>query len=191
MEEEVFDWVIDLRGRNIRVSRRMIIEKSKSVMAANDPLSTFKASKGWLQVFMKRNKLSLRRKTTVCQKTPQDLIPKLISYIMYLRRLQIAHKFSTANMFAMDETACWMDMPPDTTVDVRRARCVPLKTTGHEKDHFTVTLSAHADGKKLKPYIVFKGKGTHLMKELSKITGVVIRFSANGWMNDQLTTDYL
>ncbi len=191
MEEELFDWVMDLRGRNARVSRKMIIEKAKNVMAATDPLANFKASKGWLQLFMRRKNLSLRRKTTVCQKTPEDLIPKLISYITHLRRLRIAHKFTLANMFAMDETACWMDIPSDTTVDVGGARCVPLKTTGHEKDHFTVILSARANGKKCKPYIVFKGKGTRLIKELSKIPGVIVRFSANGWMNDQLTKDYL
>lgn len=54
--------------------------------------------------------------------------------------------FDTANIFAMDETACWMDMPSDTTIDVRGANCIPLKTTGHEKDHFTVILSACANG---------------------------------------------
>lgn len=191
MEEELFDWVIDLRGRNVRVSRRMIIEKAKDLIAATDPLADFKASKGWLQLFMRRKNLSLRKKTTVCQKTPEDLIPKLISYITHLKRLRLAHKFTPANIFAMDETACWMDMPSNTTIDVCGAKCVPLKTTGHEKDHFTVILSARANGKKCKPYIVFKGKGTRLVKKLSRIQGVVVRFSADGWMNDQLTMDYL
>ena len=36
-------------------------------------------------------------------------------------------------MFAMDETACWMDMPSDSTIDILGARSVPLKMTGHEK----------------------------------------------------------
>ena len=91
----------------------------------------------------------------------------------------------------MDKTPCWMDMPSDTTIDVTGSRCVPLKTTGHEKDHFTIVLSAHTDGTKLKPYVVFKGKGTRLMKDLNKIQGIAGRFSVNGWMNDKLTIDYL
>ena len=82
-------------------------------------------------------------------------------------------------------------MPSDTTVDSTGARSVPIKTTGHEKDHFTVILTARADGVKLKPYVVFKGKGTCLIKNLQSIQGIVVRFSANGWMNDSLTTDYL
>ena len=71
------------------------------------------------------------------------------------------------------------------------ARSIPIKTTGHEKDHFAVILTARADGTKLKPYVVFKGKGTRLMKNLQNVPGVIVRFSKNGWMNDELTIDYL
>ena len=84
-----------------------------------------------------------------------------------------------------------MDMPSETTIDVTGARCVPLKTTSHEKDHFTVILSACADGTKLKPHVVFKRKGTRLIEDMEKMPGIVIRFSSNGWMNDELTIDYL
>ena len=32
MEEELFDWILDLRSRNIRVSRKIIIENAKNFM---------------------------------------------------------------------------------------------------------------------------------------------------------------
>ena len=67
-----------------------------------------------LVVSMKRISLSLRKKATVCQRTPLEVVPKPVSYCMYIRKLQIAHKFSSDNVFAMDETACYMDMPSDT-----------------------------------------------------------------------------
>ena len=65
------------------------------------------------------------------------------------------------------------------------------ENTGNEKNHFTVVLSAKADGTKLKPFIVFKGKGIRLNRELEKIPGVIVRFSGNGWMNDSVTVNYL
>ena len=114
-----------------------------------------------------------------------------MQFVIRLRKLQIDQNFSEDSIFAMDETACWMDMPADTTVDLSGARSISLKTTGHEKDHYTVILKAKADGTKLKPYVVFKGKGTRLLKELSTIPGIIVRFSPNGWMNDSLTIDYL
>ncbi len=70
----------------------------------------------------------------------------------------MSNKYQKESIFAMDETECWFDMPSDMTIAPTGSRSVPL--TGHEKDHFTVILTARADGKKLKPFIVFKGKGT-------------------------------
>jgi len=46
-----------------------------------------------------------------------------------------------------------------------------------------------ADGRKLKPYVVFKGK--RQIPELQKVPGVVVALSSNGWMNEDLTKDWL
>ena len=112
-----------------------------------------------------------------------------MDFIVRLRKLQISQGFTNDAIFAIDETACWMDMPADTTVEVRGSRSVSVKTTGHEKNHFTVVLTAKADGTKLKPFLVFKGKGTRLMKDLSTIPGVV-RFSSNGCVVCSLTSTW-
>ena len=65
----------------------------------------------------------------------------------------------------MDETACWMDMPSETTVTHIGVCSVPLKTTGHEK--FILQLYSQPRPMvltmvliKLKPFVVFKSKGT-------------------------------
>lgn len=42
-----------------------------------------------------------------------------------------------------------------------------------------------ADGRKLKPYIVFKGK--RQIPELQKVPVVVVALSSNGWMNEDVT----
>ncbi len=141
--------------------------------------------------FFEKKKSKFDKRTTVSQKTLEDVIPKLTSFVMHLRKLQIAHKFVYTNIYAMDETVCWLDMPSDMTIDFCGTKSVPLKTTGHEKDHFTVTLTAWADGTKCKPYIVFKSTGTRLIKELEKIAVVIVQLSVIGWMNDKLTIDYL
>ena len=57
----------------------------------------------------------------------------------------------------MDETLLWLDIPGDTTITRSSVRSVPIRTTGHEKGQFTVSLAAMADGQKLKPFVVFKG----------------------------------
>ena len=186
MKKILFHWIIDLCRCNLCVSRAMIIRQAKHLSSHE----SFKGSIGSLNGFLKRKCLSLRRKTTVSQ-TPDACIRKLVDFIVHLRKLQISQGFTNDAIFVMDETACWMNMPADTTVEVRGARLVSVKTTGHEKNCFTVILTAKADGTKLKPFLVFKGKGTRLMNDLSTIPGVVVRFNSNGWMNDSLTIEYL
>ena len=58
----------------------------------------------------------------------------------------------------MDETPLWLDMPGETTVTHSGDRSVSVRSTGHDKNRFTVILAAMADGRRLK-------------KELSKRTG--------------------
>ena len=82
-------------------------------------------------------------------------------------------------------------MSSNTRVALSSSCSVPLKSTGHEKDHFTVILTAKSDGTKLKPFVIFTGKGTHLIRDLQHIPGRVVRFSSNKWMNNALTVDYL
>ena len=119
---------------------------------------SFQASTRWLNRLMTRKGLSLRKKTTVCQPPPSACIEKLVDFIMHVRRLRIRHKFTNESIYAMDETACWMDMPSDTTAHFTGAQSVSLRTSGHEKDHYTVVLTAKAAGSKLKRLSCLKGK---------------------------------
>ena len=47
---------------------------------------TFTASRGWLETFMVRNGRSLGSRTTVDQHDPVQLIDRLISYDLHVRR---------------------------------------------------------------------------------------------------------
>ena len=53
-----------------------------------------------------------------------------------------------------------------------------------------MVLAAKADWTKLKPFVVFKG-GVREVKVMQNISGVVVASSKNGWMNDDVTADWL
>ena len=76
-------------------------------------------------------------------------------------------------------------MPGETTVDFVGNKSIPLKSIGHEK----MRVTAKANGTKLPPFIVFKGKRYN--KELDKISGIVCAFSENSWINENLTHTWL
>ena len=80
MEETLLNWILEMRDQNLRVSRRTVQVQAKAFASEEG----FKASRGWLEKFLKRNGLSLRCKTTVCQSAPSDGIPKLVSFVTHL-----------------------------------------------------------------------------------------------------------
>ena len=102
--EALFSWIMELHSRNLCMSQRMIRVQARTMSS----IPNFTASRGWLERIIKRYFLSLHRKTTVCQRAPADCIPKLVSFVTHPRWMQKQHKYTLENMFATDETACWM-----------------------------------------------------------------------------------
>lgn len=83
-------------SRGVRVSSKLIMKKAQVTfndMNQNNVSDIdFKASRGWLSKFKKRNGLSLRRKTFVAQQDPERMIAKVVSYLIQVRWLQKKHK---------------------------------------------------------------------------------------------------
>lgn len=145
LDEIILEWIHGQRANGLRVSHKLIMVKAKHLYEQRCPegeQDLFKATEGWLQKFMLRNGLSLRRKTTTAQQDPHQVIDKLISYILHVCRLLQQRNYHPPCIMPMDETPVWDDMVTDTTVDKVGATSVNLKTTGHEKVMVTVYLSA-------------------------------------------------
>ena len=142
IEERASEWIFDRRGKGLRVSRKMIMLKAKSLQdekcQRDEGNKILSYSRGWLEKFMNRNGLSLRRRTTEAHKTPDQLVDKLCAYNLKIRRLRTRFNYDLRNIIAMDETAIWNDMISETTVEKRGAHTVHLKTTGREKSKVTV-----------------------------------------------------
>lgn len=67
---------------------------------------------------------------------------------------------------------------------------MPVKTAALIKEGtYTVVLVGMADGKRLKPFVVFKGMRPKT--ELDEEPGVVVADSSNDWMNKTLTKDWI
>ena len=107
-------------------------------------------------------KVFLKRVTTLPSqdpgtKTPEQIIDKVISNVLYVCLLKKRNNYDKDCIIAMDETAVWHEMIPNTTVTDEGAKSVVLKTAGHEKSKVVVTLATKANDDKLNPYIAFPG----------------------------------
>lgn len=120
------------------------------------------------------------------------IISKLVAYVLRIRRLRLQHNYSFDSIYAMDETPVWSDMVSSSTVEKTGSKGVTKKSTGHEKRRVTACLTAQASGKKMKPFIVFKGAKREVEKLNKEFRGkCIVVSSANGWMNYELTSQWI
>lgn len=194
LDQQLQQEILERRERRLAVSCKWVIaralELSNELLNNDGNHSEFKASRGWLQKFFQRHNFTIRRRTTVSQKLPADLLPKLSDFVIFVRKLQIKHSYDSNSIYACDETAVWLDMLPDTSVDLVGVKEVPIKTTGHQKTRITVMLCAKASGVKCKPFVLIKRIRPLLALEKS-FPQLNFAYNSSGWMDNETTKKFV
>ena len=176
-EQQLKEWVLSLRQSGFIVTRGAIRVKAKEII--QDPV--FKASANWCTRFMRRNNLTIRQRTKISQKLPEELEEKIESFQRFIIQKRMDYDYPLSLIGNMDETPVFFDLPSNRTVDEVGAKTVNVRTTGHEKTHFTTVLACMADGTKLPPMVIFKRK---TMPKESFPPGVVVHVHEKGWMDE-------
>ncbi|KAG0432516.1 hypothetical protein HPB47_020777 [Ixodes persulcatus] len=159
IEEAVKKWVQEQQDKSLSVSYEDIEGKARAVANEIDiDRSDFKISKKWVANFMKRPDLSLRKRTTICQRLPDACREKLSSFHRYVADWRTKNEFMLGQIGNADQTPVCLDMPSSRIVMEEGARQVHLLTTGNEDNRFTTMLCCTADGHKLPPFLIFKCK---------------------------------
>lgn len=100
LDQTLLDWFSEQGSQGIAVSRLILRLKAKEL--SSDP--DFKASLGWYQRWKKCHSISLRTKTTLAQRLPQDLAEKIIQFHRFVIALRQRYGHSLSRLFNMDET---------------------------------------------------------------------------------------
>lgn len=194
-EEEVklYEWIKTAREDALTVTYSSIRIKMGEIMnrsfkqtkneAKKFAINNFKFLSHWLRRFLKRHNLALRHKTKIAQKLPKDLEDQLLSFQRFVIRLRQKNEYPLNMIANMDETPVWFDMAGSLTVDSKGTKTVHVRTTSNDKNRFTVVLTCLADGTKLPPVIIFKGK-VWSPKTSPPPSGVVVWFQDKGWMDE-------
>ena len=121
LDESVLEWIHEIHSTGLRVSRKLIMKKAivihDDMVTEGESNEDFKASTGWLNGFMTHYGLALQRKTQLARKDQDQLIDKLVSFVLHVHRLTMKHPYDVANTIAMDEALVLVDMVSATTVD--------------------------------------------------------------------------
>ena len=88
--------------------------EGKSVICPHNP--TFNASRGWVQKFFARHRLSLRSRTSISQKLPQQLESSITKFYADTGRYMKIGKYPMSLVANMDETPAFFDMVPAKSI---------------------------------------------------------------------------
>ena len=157
LEARLVSWVRKKRQEGVGISGSMIRLKAK-VFALEMGVGDLRGGTTWCYRFMRRHDLVLRHKTRLSQKLPREFEVKILALQWSVICLRQSHKYEMQAIGNMDETPMTFDMPLNRTVDAIGNKTILVKTSGHEKDHFTVVLACLAYGAKLKPMVILKQK---------------------------------
>ncbi|GES79060.1 pogo transposable element with KRAB domain [Rhizophagus clarus] len=80
-------------------------------------------------------------------------------------------------------------MAGNMTINNKGDKAVHIRTTGNDKNRFTVVLICSANGSKYPPICIFKGK--QLPREEVIPKGIICWFQENGWMTSDLMKKYI
>lgn len=189
LEEKLSEYILEHRAKGHSISCAMIRIHAMRLKREVCPDVQFKASRGWLYRFFKRQGFSVRRRTTMCQKLPAEFEDKLLEFQKYVIKKRKENKYILSQIGNADQTPVYFDMPSSTTVDKKGAKSVSVKTSGGEKQRCTVMLAATADGRRLPPYIIFKRKT--LPKNVIFPRTVIVRANEKGWMHNELVEEWV
>jgi len=122
--------------------------------------------------------------------SPNNSLAKIYCFLDFMKRKINQLTLSPGQIWNFDEVPMYIDMPYSKTIERKGAKSVVVRTTGHEKSHFTLVFSCAADGTLAPPLAIFKGSDNGpMIKKLRKQVqeaGLNIKVSAqtSGWMTE-------
>lgn len=189
IDEAVLQFVVEGRAKGLPITREKIQFKALESFKTLGMDGNFKATRGWCERFMRRVGLSLRRRTSICQKLPSDFEQKLLNFQRHVIQLRKKSIYDFKHIGNADETPVFFDMPRNYTVNMKGAKEVKIMSAGYEKQRVTVMLCITADGNKLPPYLILNRKTIPKNEVFPK--DVVVRAQKNGWMTNELMEDWV
>lgn len=187
LEGRLHSWILEQRAQGRAMSTVQLRLKAQA-LAKEVGAVDFVGGPSWCSRFMRRKALAMRARTSMCQNLPADFKDKLERFQAFVKKAIEDDGIGNSHIINMDEVPLTFDIPMERSVAPKGDKSVTIKTTGHEKAHFTVVLACCADGQKLPPMIIFKRK---TMPKESFPPGVVIETNVKGWMDEEMMGKWL
>ena len=134
VDNKVLEFVLEKQKNGLPMTGDIIRKKAIEVARAlNIQRHVLKASRGWVDRFMRRDGLSLQHRIAICQKLPTNFEEKLVYFEQHVIMLRKRGNFLMGQIGNADQMPIWLDMPRNYTVEQKVVKQVQIQTSGCEK----------------------------------------------------------
>jgi len=133
-----------------------------------------------------------RRATHVAQNT-RFCMTVINSFVHYCNNTIRLYDYGGDDVVNMDETNCYFDQQGRVTLNNRGDSTVNISTTGNSS-RCTIMLAVTLSGKKLDPFVIFKGKSDGRLAgqyRRGNDEGLEVAFQDAAWVDAELFTDWI
>jgi len=136
---------------------------------------------------MKRNDLSLRRRTNLTVISDDVLVQFAVGFMSFLGDLRT--QCSPEHSVLMDETAVFFEDARDTTEYATGARHVVVWSTGFASMRITVVVAVTASDRKLIPLVTWKHKNGD--RSITTVESLWVCHQLKGWVDSELLLKWI
>lgn len=206
VEDRLYEWLQGLRDKRLPVGVMDVKERAMQIfedwwngLVAVDQQSyaqarparhQFNASAGWVEAFMKRKKITLRKVNKNTTTLPADAANRIQAFRANVTETIERFEIPFRLIFNMDQTYAMFEYRPVYTLNEKGANTIDVRTSrSNTKLGCTVTLTISATGEKAPAHITFPRKG--FVRQLDALLeedlpeNVSMTSSASGWMKEE------
>src|SRR3546814_216338 len=194
MERKLAEGIRERREQGRAATARWIVFKAKELCGRFYPRSEFKASNGWLWLFLRRHGLSFQRRTNSRVAVRERQLRWQLFHCQFRRMLQSTPtrhardgRFPIATRCSLDQVPCAFTLAQEYTYNnIGDTRVwLPTPSPGLEKRQCTLQLCFRADGLQPKGAIIFCGTGKRIRSVEKELWDdrVDVYFQPKAWVD--------
>lgn len=189
LDKELCEWVLTRRKEKKKVTAKRLLSYSKNVAKSRN-LTKLTFSWGWLQKFMARHRLALRKPSSKIVKPFSEIEDAVNKFIVKIQNLLTSPLYDPQFVINLDETGVSTESNRAKTLEEKGTAHVVIKSTNKEKENTTVLLGGSMAGEKLKPLVILKGKRATL--DVVTPSNLLVHWrEAGSWMDRDVFKKYI
>ena len=188
IDMDLFDWYSCLTDMGVGLSRDDIKIKARSMIQDENP--NFKGTDGWLDAFLRRYSLSLRKPNSKAPCQDEEYAELASKFCHAMREIIKKHKIEAKYIINLDETPLfWEYLPRKIVCSKFSSKCSAWKR-GYDHSRSTVALAVTGNGKALRPTLILK-RTTPYHLQVDNDIALLTLHNKKGWMEETLMLEWI